>query len=82
MKVIFKLDSGTEIATGPENIIISGATDKPVVSVGYKMDGVNTVPVLHFAGHYFNPTEMEKHDRAVAEAALAPTAAAIKALPR
>lgn len=70
MKVTFKLDSGPEITTGPESVVVQGLTNdkkEAVVAIGYKTEQ-GVVPVLFFAGHYFSAEAMAAHDKEVLKA--------------
>lgn len=75
MKVTFKLDTGTEVTVGAENIVIQAVINEkkePVVTVGYRVDATHSIPVLFFAGHYFNDAAMAAHDKEVRDAAKKP----------
>lgn len=73
MKIIFKYDDGTELATTAENLIInqgtSGPHKDPTAIIGSKI-GNSVVPLLPFPGFFFTPEGMQAHDAQVSNAML------------
>lgn len=68
MKVTFKLDSGTEITTAADQLLLTSIDGNTVL--GYKIDGGQMVPVVHFEGTYFSNQALAQHDAVVAKNAL------------